>query len=198
MAEKGQNIYYRALIVTTLLALIPIFNIALNAFKLHQYKEQTTQEIIRLTNNNLAKVNVDYVKCLATNIYHEAGSEPFMGKVAVARVVMNRVKYGFASNPCKVIYQTSTIPNIDDPTVIKKICQFSWVCEGKTTPNKNNPIYVQAEEIARRVLVENMWADVLPANIVFFHNKTVDPDWKYQKVLTIGNHVFYGKTQQNN
>ena len=46
------------------------------------------------------------LECLARNIYHEAGNEPFEGKVAVAQVTINRSESGmFPSDLCKVIYQ---------------------------------------------------------------------------------------------
>lgn len=138
-------------------------------------------------------INTEHVKCIALNIYHEAGSEPFMGQVAVARVVMNRVKHGFGSNPCRVVYQQTLIPDNENPDESRRLCQFSWVCEGKGEPSKNNPRYRQAEQIARDVLLENKWHDVIPSNILFFHNNTVNPGWAYYKAMDIGNHVFYSK-----
>ena len=48
--------------------------------------------------------------CLARNIYHEAGSEPFEGKVAVAQVTINRTESGaFPSDICKVVYQKNVV-----------------------------------------------------------------------------------------
>ena len=48
-----------------------------------------------------AKVKEAQLKCLAQNIYYEAGSETFEGKVAVAQVTMNRLESGrFANNVC--------------------------------------------------------------------------------------------------
>lgn len=138
-------------------------------------------------------VNHDQIRCLALNIYHEAANEPFMGQVAVARVVMNRVKHGFASNPCKVVYQYHYVPVSADSEDRKRLCQFSWVCEGKTNPHHRNPKYVQAEEIARKVILEDGWREDIPGSILFFHNTTVDPQWAYRKIMTIGNHIFYGR-----
>ena len=44
--------------------------------------------------------------CLSKNIYYEAGSEPFEGKIAVAQVTLNRAESGkFPSDVCKVVYQ---------------------------------------------------------------------------------------------
>lgn len=152
----------------------------------------TAQEAAKLAKRTANIINPEHLKCLATNIYHEASGEPFMGQVAVARVVMNRVKHGFASNPCKVVYQKTNVPDLDNPEGVKTVCQFSWVCEGKGMPGRN-PNYLQAESIARQVLGENKWSEEVPSNILFFHNTAVSPGWNYKKTLVIGNHVFYSK-----
>lgn len=138
-------------------------------------------------------LNAEYIRCMATNIYYEAGSEPFMGQVMVARVVMNRIQHGFAKNPCAVIYAQHDVPHPEDPTTTRKVCQFSWVCEGKDTPQRN-AVYIQAEDIARRVLTQNEWNDIVPSDVLFFHNTSVNPRWAYERVATIGNHIFYSKT----
>jgi len=50
--------------------------------------------------------------CLSKNIYYEAGSEPFEGKVAVAQVTLNRVNSGqFPADICKTIYQKNIFRN---------------------------------------------------------------------------------------
>jgi spore germination cell wall hydrolase CwlJ-like protein len=140
--------------------------------------------------------NIEHLTCLATNIYHEAANEPFLGQIAVARVVMNRITHGFASNPCKVIYQSATVNSIDSEES-KKQCQFSWVCEGKSKPHDSNPKYILAKEIAHKVLTEDAWSDIIPSNVLFFHNTSVKPNWHYSQVLTIGNHIFYSKNKKS-
>jgi len=142
----------------------------------------------------IALTRKEQIKCMAVNIYHEAGGEPYMGQVAVARVVMNRVLHGFASNPCKVIYQMTTRwnPNTERSTTH---CQFSWVCQHKKEPHKDNPIYVQAEDIARQILDDDEWKDEISSDLLFFHNNKVNPRWPYYEKLKIGNHVFYSKTK---
>ena len=62
--------------------------------------------------------------CLTRNIYWEAATEPFEGKVAVAQVTINRVETGrFAPDICGVVYQKNVIYD-------KVVCQFSWFCDG--------------------------------------------------------------------
>lgn len=165
-------------------------------FSVNYYRTNTIKEPVPEVVEKIAKpVNLEQLRCLATNIYHEAGNEPYMGQVAVARVVMNRITHGFAKTPCAVIYQSITVPDADDPEATRKICQFSWVCAGKSIPAKNSK-YHQAEDIARKVLAENKWADVIPNNVLFFHNTSVKPNWPYNHATTIGNHIFYSKGKE--
>jgi spore germination cell wall hydrolase CwlJ-like protein len=110
---------------------------------------------------------------------------------------MNRIAHGFGKDPCAVIYQTSYVDKlIDDEMQKVKLCQFSWVCEGKSTPNTNSARYKASEKVAYEVLVENKHKDVVPNNTLFFHNLTVDPMWPYKQVAKIGNHIFYSKTKK--
>jgi spore germination cell wall hydrolase CwlJ-like protein len=135
--------------------------------------------------------------CMAKNIFYEAGNETIMGQAAVARVVLNRINHGFARTPCAVVYQTSITEKIvDDETQKVKLCQFSWVCEGKGEPNKNNPKFKQAQQVAYDVMAYDAYNDVLPKSALFFHNLNVDPLWPYKQVAKIGNHIFYSKTKK--
>ena len=130
------------------------------------------------------------LKCLATNIFYEARMESVIGQAAVAWVVLNRVTHGFASTPCKVVYQTNLITT-DNGLV--KLCQFSWVCEGKGKPNERDPRFVNAMNVAYQVLAYNKYKEVLPRNTLFFHSNQIEPNWPHRKVKEIGNHVFYAR-----
>lgn len=159
------------------------------------YSELENRRFARKSARIAKNPSAEYIRCMATNIYHEAGSEPFMGQVMVARVVMNRMQHGFARNPCAVIYAENDVPHPDDPNTTRRVCQFSWVCEGKDTPQRN-AVYIQAEDIARRVLTQNEWSDIVPNDVLFFHNSNVNPRWAYERVATIGNHIFYSKKRE--
>ena len=63
------------------------------------------------------------LKCLATAIYFEARGEPEHGQIAVAQVVLNRLKNPTYPNTiCGVVYQNKTHRNR---------CQFSFACDGR-------------------------------------------------------------------
>jgi spore germination cell wall hydrolase CwlJ-like protein len=125
--------------------------------------------------------------CLTRNIYWEAASEPFEGKVAVAQVTMNRVESGrFGKDVCGVVYQKNVFYE-------KVICQFSWVCE---TTHKIRPIHTplwrESEEVAKKVLLENFRLPSMK-DAIYYHADYVNPGWKKPKIDKIGRHIFYGE-----
>jgi hypothetical protein len=136
------------------------------------------------------------LECLAKGIYYEARGEIIHGQIAVARVIMNRVKHhSFGNTPCAVVNQANivNITNTDGETVKVKVCQFSYMCENKSAVNKNSQVYQRALKIAQEVLLYDAHAEILPKNTLFFHSVNVAPNWGYRRVAVIGNHVFYAK-----
>lgn len=125
------------------------------------------------------------LKCLADNIYYEAGSEPFEGKVAVAMVSINRAESGkFPSTICGVVSQRTVVNK-------KIVCQFSWFCSAKRNgPSSLNQRWEEAMEIAKMVLVDGYRIPVLE-DAMYFHAVHVRPGWKLPKVAKVGNHIFY-------
>ena len=130
---------------------------------------------------------IKQLECLTRNIYWEAASEPFEGKVAVAQVTMNRVASGrFADSVCGVVHQKNVIYE-------KVICQFSWVCETthKTKPI-HKPLWQESELVAKKVLLENFRLPSLQ-NAMYYHADYVSPGWKLPKIEKVGRHIFYGE-----
>lgn len=123
--------------------------------------------------------------CLAKNIYNEAATEPFEGKVAVAQVTMNRVDDGrFGKDVCGVVYQRNVIYE-------KVICQFSWACMPSIKNRAVYPaLYKESEEVAKKVLLENFR---LPSmnQAMYYHADYVNPGWRKAKITQIGHHIFY-------
>lgn len=132
-----------------------------------------------------AQMRQTQLDCLARNIYHEAGSEPFEGKVAVAQVTINRAESGqFPSDICRVVYQKNVVYE-------KVFCQFSWYCETPTSKKPmNGPIYTESMEVAKKVLLEGFRLPDLK-HALYFHGDYVNPGWKKKPVAKIGRHIFY-------
>jgi spore germination cell wall hydrolase CwlJ-like protein len=127
------------------------------------------------------------LECLTRNIYWEAASEPFEGKVAVAQVTLNRMQSGkFADSVCGVVYQKNVFYE-------KVVCQFSWYCEGNQKMKPiHKPLWRESEEVAKKVLLEGFRLPGLK-NALYYHADYVNPGWQLPKIDQIGRHIFYGE-----
>jgi len=132
-----------------------------------------------------AQMRQTQLDCLARNIYHEAGGEPFEGKVAVAQVTINRTESGaFPSDICQVVYQKNIVYE-------KVMCQFSWYCnKASVLKPMNGPMYTESMEVAKKVLLEGFRLPDLK-KALYFHGDYVQPGWHKKPVAKIGRHIFY-------
>lgn len=123
--------------------------------------------------------------CLALNIYREAGHEPFEGKVAVAQVTLNRVADpNFPKTVCGVVYEKTSVYS-------KVICQFSWYCDANHRNRKiNQEAYADSYAVAKKVYLEGFKLDGLN-QALYYHADYVDPNWKFERIMKIGTHIFY-------
>lgn len=113
--------------------------------------------------------------CVATAVYYESKGEPVAGQLAVARVIMNRVKAGrFAKTPCGVVTQPS---------------QFSFVRGGNLPTPPENAAWRQAKLIAKMAMQDGYAGPA--ASALYFHAKRVAPGWNRTSLGAIGNHIFY-------
>jgi len=107
---------------------------------------------------------------MADNVVHESRGESFLGKILVAKTVLNRAAHpDFPRGLCEIIYQ----PN-----------QYSWTLTQYKQPSKE-----QWTEAAYAVYAALSY----PSPVLYFHNQTVKPKWALTKTLitTEGNHIFY-------
>ena len=110
---------------------------------------------------------------LTLNIYHEARSEPEIGKLAVAHVTLNR-----AMEEQKSIGEVVTAPR-----------QFSW------TWQKNS--FIPAESAALQdsmtMALKAITTKDFTKGSTFYHRTDVSPRWAAQKDFTAqyGSHKFY-------
>ena len=164
---------------------IALFLVCYTGYKAVDYKLETLKTARMNVSTVTAELRQKQLDCLARNIYHEAGSEPFEGKVAVAQVTINRAESGqFPSDICQVVYQKNVVYE-------KVLCQFSWYCEspGSRKP-MNGPVYTESMEVAKKVLLEGFR---LPSvqNALYFHGDYINPKWGKKPVAKIGRHIFY-------
>lgn len=117
----------------------------------------------------VAHLDIQEYRCLVKNIYHEARGEPFAGKVAVARVTLNR---STTQHVCKTVFAKN---------------QFSWTA-GKYLPYNKIPEdqKYEAHHAIHAALIDTSEYD-------HFHATYVKPYWsrKFTRIKQIGNHIFY-------
>lgn len=132
-----------------------------------------------------AKLRQNQLECLARNIYHEAGHEPFEGKVAVAQVTLNRAESGqFPSDICQVVYQKNIVYE-------KVFCQFSWYCDRASLQRPvNGLVYAESMEVAKKVLLENFRLQSVK-QALYYHADYVNPRWNKTPIAKVGHHIFY-------
>jgi len=172
-------------IIKLVVFILAIMLVTFAGIKAVNYKLDTLKTAREQASPVTAELRQKQLNCLARNIYHEAGGEPFEGKVAVAQVTINRAESGeFPSDICQVVYQKNIVYE-------KVLCQFSWYCSSASI-NKpmNGPIYTESMEVAKKVLLEGFRLPSIK-HALYFHGDYVNPKWGKQPVAKIGRHIFY-------
>jgi len=142
--------------------------------------EKEKVAIRKIKTQNIHLANNRELKCLADNIYYEAGNQSTTGKLAVAAVTINRVKSPkFPKSVCSVVYQKT-----------RGTCQFSWVCEGKKRVRSQQQ-YAESRKVAEKVLLSGANHGIFGRNVLFYHADYVNPRWNLRRVTKIGDHIFY-------
>ena len=172
-------------IIKTFIFLLALSLVASAAYETINHKLSVLKEARMSVSPVTAQMRQTQLDCLARNIYHEAGYEPFEGKVAVAQVTINRAESGeFPSDICRVVYQKNIVYE-------KVLCQFSWYCDTASTKKPmNGPVYIESMEVAKKVLLEGFRIDGVKGAL-YYHADYVNPGWKREKVTKIGHHIFY-------
>ncbi len=116
-------------------------------------------------------------QCIADAIYHEARGESFEGMLAVANVIVNRIKSkDFPNTACGVVYQRK---------------QFSWTL----LPAKiATPVLDYGSSILyiSKLAVQSRLIDIT-RGATHYHATSVSPYWTDSKVkvFSVGKHLFY-------
>ncbi len=144
-----------------------------------KHKDKDTQKAIAQRRVQLAEEN-----CLARAVYFEARSESELGQVAVAKVILNRVKDPeFPNTICGVVYQGSGRRNS---------CQFSFACDGLPDDVKSASAWAKAKSVAKKTIAGDAKVAAL-TTATNYHADYVKPKWakSMKRLVKIGRHIFY-------
>lgn len=121
--------------------------------------------------------------CLAQAIYYEARGESQRGQIAVAEVIMNRVRSGaYPNSVCGVVYQGSHRSTG---------CQFTFTCDGSLNRQPRGRAWDRAQRVATAVM--SGYTRPITQGATHYHTHAVNPVWNSGLVETtnIESHVFY-------
>lgn len=135
--------------------------------------------------------------CLAIGLYHEARGESELGQIAVAQVILNRVKSRkYPDSICGVVFENEHRANA---------CQFSFACDGRSDKPEDWASYQAMKKLADDMLCagschrqtdQQPLLARLPAAMrraSHYHTTAVRPGWssRIRRVGRIGAHIFY-------
>jgi spore germination cell wall hydrolase CwlJ-like protein len=99
-------------------------------------------------------------------------------------VIFTRMRTGnYGHSICAVVYEGSSQPH----------CQFSFTCNGDLTHPKQRVAWMQAQQLAARILTGEEPLHGSTGGATNFHAVSVEPGWAFDLARTtqIGNHIFY-------
>lgn len=123
------------------------------------------------------------LQCLALTVYFEARGEPEKGQVAVAHVVMNRVRdRRWPGNVCDVVHEGGRE---------RENCQFSWYCDRYGDNPRHRTDWNAAFDLARTAYWSG--SEDPTGGALWYHAVYVKPIWRRKLVRwgRIGTHIFY-------
>lgn len=123
------------------------------------------------------------LECLTTAIYYEGAKEPVNGQLAIAQVVLNRVRHpAFPSSICDVVYEGSNRLTG---------CQFSFTCDGSLRRVPDAALWARSRTTAKAALAGGSFEPIGYAT--HYHADYVVPYWatSLAKNAVVGTHIFY-------
>ena len=151
---------------------------------------------------NTVKYTPEDAKCLAKNIYFEAGVESTAGKLAVANVTINRaIHVNYPNTICGVVREGIHYYSLkrDEYFPVRNRCQFSWYCDGLLDDPRPGRTWESAQELAKKVLIKHYDKALIDITdgAMYYHATWMEtyPSWsKTKKVMaSIDRHIFYGR-----
>lgn len=129
-------------------------------------------------------------RCLVEAIYFEGRSESLLAQLAIANVILERVKLiNFPNTVCEVVKQGRYYKGHP----VRHKCAFSYWCDGKSEKMYNNKAKQNAIKVAAMAASGVLVDQTLYAT--HYHATYVNPYWasdkNFKRIAQIGAHIFY-------
>jgi spore germination cell wall hydrolase CwlJ-like protein len=139
---------------------------------------------LRASSDNLPPPNLPKSerRCLAEAVYFEGRHETIEGQIAVAQVVLNRVRSGkWPDTICAVIRQGRG----DN-------CQFPSVCKAGERPQETDTSWQRAAWLADDAAAGRAWLSEL-SDATHYHNASIKPPWRLSMkfIRKVGWRMYY-------
>jgi N-acetylmuramoyl-L-alanine amidase len=136
------------------------------------YNKSVVQPVnVTVPKTNRLGFSANDIKLMANAVHGESRGEPYMGQVAVAAVIINRIKNGnFPKTPAGVIFQPGA---------------FTAVADGQ--------IYLVPNQVSRRAVLDAInGLDPTGGCIYYFNPATATNKWIWSRpqIKRIGKHIF--------
>ena len=138
----------------------------------------------------ISTAKADEFDCLVEAVYHEARSEDMLSMLAVANVILNRVKHKkFPNTICEVVHQGKYWK--DNP--VKDKCHFSYWCDGRPERFTDIAGLIKSINVSEMALKGIQVKQTVGAT--HYHASYVTPRWasdpSFKALGSIGKHLFY-------
>lgn len=168
-----------SLVVTNVMVLNKMSKLEQDVDGIQKEVTEVKKQVALIKTNERIHLTAAEEECLAKNIFHEAGVEPHVGKIAVAQVTHNRLKSGrWGKDVCKVVYAKA---------------QFSWTLQKKKRNAKpKGELWVASVKAAREFAKGTRVTHV--DNSQFYHTDYIArPFWAdpNKELIKVGQHIFY-------
>jgi spore germination cell wall hydrolase CwlJ-like protein len=138
----------------------------------------------------ISSVKADDFNCLVEALYHEARSEDIVPMLAVANVILNRVKHKkFPNTICEVVHQGKYWKG----NPVRDKCHFSYWCDGRPEKFTDMTGLIKSINVAEMSLKGIQVRQTSQAT--HYHAYYVTPKWAsnsaFKLLGQIGTHIFY-------
>ena len=128
--------------------------------------------------------------CLVEAIYFEGRSEKVLAQLAIANVILERVRLrNYPNTVCKVVRQGKYYKS----NPIRNKCAFSYWCDGKSERMYNKRAKETAIKVAAMAMKGMLVETTLEAT--HYHTRAVSPYWsRHERLIylgSLGSHLFY-------